>query len=135
MVVIELINKSVYGTIGYIDSLESIDRTEQYILYNLPVLQEYKNVIVATNFNSLEWEEQYNAVWKEYFPECILIASPCRMAHELGPMSFNNLLYGIKYLATSAISAPPYGVLNVTAPSTRSAIALARCSAYTPPRL
>jgi hypothetical protein len=76
MVVKELINKSVYGTIGYIGSLEDIDRTEQYILYNLPILQEYKNVIIATNFNSLEWEEAYQSMWRRHIPECILITSP-----------------------------------------------------------
>ena len=108
MVVKELINKSVYGTIGYISSLEDIDRTEQYILYNLPILQEYKNIIVATNFNSLEWETQYNAVWKEYFPECILITSPENRGHNHGYVDLDNLLFNyckennIEWLCKSA---------------------------------
>lgn len=108
MVIRELINKSVYGTIGYIGSLEDIDRTEQYILYNLPILQEYKNVIVATNFSSLEWETQYNTVWKEYFPECVLITSPENRGHNHGYVDLDNLLFNyckennIEWLCKSA---------------------------------
>jgi len=108
MVVKELINKSVYGTIGYIGSLEDIDRTEQYILYNLPVLQEYKNVIIATNFNSLEWVAPYNTIWKEYFPECILITSPENRGHNHGYVDLDNLLFNyckennIEWLCKSA---------------------------------
>ena len=46
----QLINKSVYGTIGYIGSQDDIDVLESYILYNLPVLKEYKQIVVATNY-------------------------------------------------------------------------------------
>ena len=108
MVVKELINKSVYGTIGYIDSLEDIDRTEQYILYNLPILQEYKNIIVATNFNSLEWEEAYQSMWRRHIPECILITSPENRGHNHGYVDLDNLIFnyckenGIEWLCKSA---------------------------------
>jgi len=40
----QLINKSVYGTIGYIASQEDINLLEQYILFNLPVLKEFKTI-------------------------------------------------------------------------------------------
>jgi len=46
----ELINKSTYGTIGYISSQEDIDTLEQYLIYNLPVLKEFKHIVVATNY-------------------------------------------------------------------------------------
>jgi len=62
MVIKELINKSTYGTIGYINSQESINQLETYIQYNLSILQEFQNVVIATNFNSLEWEESYNSM-------------------------------------------------------------------------
>jgi hypothetical protein len=35
----QLINKSVYGVVGYISSQNDLDLLEQYILYNLPVLK------------------------------------------------------------------------------------------------
>jgi hypothetical protein len=36
----QIINKSVYGTIGYISSQNDLNLLEQYILHNLPVLKE-----------------------------------------------------------------------------------------------
>jgi hypothetical protein len=108
MVIRELINKSTYGTIGYIDSLESIDRIEQYILYNLPILQEFQNIIIATNFNSLEWQTPYESVWKEYFPECVLIISSENRGHNHGYVDLDNLLFdyckenNIEWLCKSA---------------------------------
>ena len=52
MLLKELINKSVYGTIGYLSSQEDLETLEQYILYNLPVLKEFKQIVVATNYGS-----------------------------------------------------------------------------------
>jgi hypothetical protein len=50
-----LINNSVYGTIGYVSSLKDLNLIEQYILHNISVLQEFKQIIVATNYsNSLQ---------------------------------------------------------------------------------
>ena len=46
----QLINKSTYGTIGYIASEDDLARMEQYLLYSLEVLKEYKNIVVATNY-------------------------------------------------------------------------------------
>jgi hypothetical protein len=53
MLLKELINKSVYGTIGYITSQDDLDLLEQYILYNLPVLKEFKQIVIATNYGSI----------------------------------------------------------------------------------
>ena len=47
----QLVNKSIYSTIGYVSSQDDIDLIERYILYNLPVLKEFKQIIVATNYN------------------------------------------------------------------------------------
>ena len=52
MLLKELINKSWYGTIGYIAKEEDLEVLEQYIMFNLPVLQEYQNVLVATNYGA-----------------------------------------------------------------------------------
>jgi hypothetical protein len=48
----QLINKSVYGTISYISSEDDLDLLESYILYNLPVLKEFKKIIIATNYKN-----------------------------------------------------------------------------------
>ena len=108
MVIRELINKSTYGTIGYIDSQESINQLETYIQYNLSILQEFQNVVIATNFNSLEWEESYNLMWRRYFPECVLITSPEKRGHNHGYVDLDNLLFdyckenNIEWLCKSA---------------------------------
>jgi hypothetical protein len=108
MVIRELINKSTYGTIGYIDSQESINQVEVYIQHNLPILQEFQNVIIATNFSSLEWEEAYNLMWRDYFPECVLITSPENRGHNHGYVDLDNLIFNhckennIEWLCKSA---------------------------------
>lgn len=110
MMLNELINKSVYGTIGYIDSQKSIDQIEQYILYNLPILQEYKNIIVATNYSDeiRLWQPRYDAMWKQYFPECVLITSPENRGHNHGCVDLDNLIFNyckennIEWLCKSA---------------------------------
>ena len=46
MLLKELLNKSVYGTIGYVKSQDDIDLLESYILYNLKVLEEFKQIYI-----------------------------------------------------------------------------------------
>jgi GT2 family glycosyltransferase len=108
MVIRELINKSTYGTIGYIDSQEAINQVEVYIQYNLSILQKFQDIIIATNFNLLEWEESYNLMWRSYFPECILITSPENRGHNHGYVDLDNLVFNyckennIEWLCKSA---------------------------------
>ena len=74
MLLKNLINKSVYGTIGYISSQDDLDLLEQYILHNLPVLKEFKQIIIATNYkNYPEFVEENTQLWKKYFFNCIII--------------------------------------------------------------
>lgn len=88
----QLINQSVYGTIGYISSQDDLDLLEQYIVYNLPVLKEYKQVIVATNYGS-ELQNENTQLWKKYFPECIILDSPINRGHNIGTADLDNLVF------------------------------------------
>jgi hypothetical protein len=88
----QLINKSVYGTIGYISSQDDIDLLESYILYNLPVLKEYKQIVVATNYSS-PLQNENTQLWKKYFPECILIDSKINRGHNFGTADLDNMLF------------------------------------------
>jgi hypothetical protein len=104
-----LINKSWYGTIGYISSQDDIDLLEQYILYNLPVLKEYKQIIVATNYkNYPEFVEENTQLWKKYFPECVILDNPTNRGHNHGYTDLDNLIFdyckenNIKWLCKSA---------------------------------
>jgi hypothetical protein len=104
----QLINESTYGTIGYISSQDDLNLLEQYILYNHPVLKEYKQVIVATNYSNLELIENNSQLWKKYFPECILLDSQINRGHNFGTADLDNMLFDyckenhIKWLCKSA---------------------------------
>jgi hypothetical protein len=104
----QLINKSVYGTIGYISSQNDIDVLEQYIVYNLPVLKEYKQIIVATNYSTLELTKVNSQLWKKYFPECVLIDSSTNRGHNIGTSDLDDLIFdyckenNVKWLCKSA---------------------------------
>jgi hypothetical protein len=92
MLLKELINKSVYGTIGYIKSQDDIDLLESYILYNLPVLKEFKQIAVATNYGS-PFQNENSKLWKKYFPDCIIIDSELNRGHNHGYTDLDNLIF------------------------------------------
>jgi hypothetical protein len=93
MLLKEIINKSYYGTTGYIASSNSLEQLEQYILFNLPVLKEFKQIIVATNYQSLELIEQSDNIWKEYFPNCIILNSKINRGHNFGTTDLDDLIF------------------------------------------
>lgn len=89
-----LINKSYYGTVGYISSLEDLETLESYILYNLPTLKEYKEIIISTNFKSYPQLVVENTnLWKKYFPNCILLDSKINRGHNFGTADLDNMLF------------------------------------------
>ena len=88
----QLINQSIYGTIGYISSQDDIDLLEQYILYNLPVLKEYKQIVVATNYIS-SLQQENTQLWKKYFPECVTLDSEINRGHNFGTADLDNLVF------------------------------------------
>ena len=91
----QLINKSVYGTIGYITSQDDIDLLEPYILYNLPVLKEFKHIVVATNYKELNLQliNRYIDMWEKYFPNCYLIDSGVNRGHNFGTADLDNMVF------------------------------------------
>jgi hypothetical protein len=88
----QLINKSIYGTIGYISSQDDLDLLEQYILYNLPALKECKQIIVATNY-SFPFQTENTQLWKKYFPNCIILDSEVNRGHNFGTADLDNLVF------------------------------------------
>lgn len=107
----QLINKSVYGTIGYISSQDDLDLVEQYILYNLPVLKEFKQIIVATNYkdpSNIDLISQNNSLWTKYFQDCYHINSPINRGHNFGTADLDNMIFdlckihNIKWLCKSS---------------------------------
>jgi hypothetical protein len=95
MLLKKLLNQSIYGTIGYISSQADIDLLEQYILYNLPVLKEFKKIVVATNYKELDSHliNRHIDLWEKYFPHCYLIDSPINRGHNFGTADLDNLIF------------------------------------------
>jgi hypothetical protein len=91
-----LINKSVYGTTGYISSLDTFSKLEQYIIYNLPVFKEYKQIIIANNYSEKNRSTliKYNSeLWKKYFPNCVIIDSEVNRGHSFGTTDLDNIVF------------------------------------------
>ena len=88
----QLINKTVYGTIGYITSQDDLDTLESYILYNSPVLEEFKQIVIATNYGS-PLQNENTQLWKKYFPNCIIIDSEVNRGHNFGTADLDNMVF------------------------------------------
>lgn len=90
----QLANKSVYGTVGYISSQEDLELLEQYILYNLSVLKEFKQIIVATNYKSYpEFINENKLIWRKYFPNCVLFNSEINRGPAFGTADLDNIIF------------------------------------------
>lgn len=89
----QLINKSVYGTIGYISSIDDLNTLEGYINHNLPVLKEYKQVIVATNYSNNELVSANSELWKKYFPDCVILDSFTNRGANFGAADLDNTIF------------------------------------------
>jgi len=105
----QFFNKSIYGTIGYISSQDDIDLLEQYIIFNLSILQEFKQIIIATNYDKIDLNliRKHTSMWEKYFPNCILINSTENRGHSFGTADLDNIIfdyckkYNIKWLCKS----------------------------------
>jgi hypothetical protein len=89
----QLINKSIYGTIGYISSQDDLNLLEQYISYNLPVLKEFKQIIVATNYKDNSLASKNNELWSKYFSNCVCLDSKINRGHTLGTADLDNIVF------------------------------------------
>ena len=104
----QIIDKATYGTIGYVGSQDDLDLVEQYIVYNLPVLQHFKHVVVATNYSSLELIQPNAQLWNKYFPQCTLLDSKVNRGHNFGTADLDDMLFdycrqeGLEWLCKSA---------------------------------
>jgi hypothetical protein len=106
-----IINKSIYGTVGYISSKNDLNTLEQYILYNLPILKQFTNVITSTTYiseNNLYLHKKLIKLWKNYFPNSIHINTGKSRGHNFGTSDNDNSLFdyckknNIEWLCKSA---------------------------------
>lgn len=103
MLIKELIGKSWYVANGYVDSLDSLDVLEQYVVYNYKIIKEFKGVVIATTYKeqSAELINSNTKLWKKYFPECVLIDVKENRGHSFGIADSENAL--IDYCKSNGI--------------------------------
>ena len=90
----QIINKSVYGTIGYVSSQDDLDLLEHYILNNLKVLKEFKQILIATNYKTYpELVKENTDLWKKYFPNCITLDSEFNRKSQIGTSDLDNSIF------------------------------------------
>jgi hypothetical protein len=110
MILKYIINKSYYGSTGYVSSQDDINQLERYILYNLPVLKEFINIITSTTYVSDDYELriQLENTWRKYFPNSIHIDAGISRGHSFGTADNDNNIFdycknnNIEWLCKSA---------------------------------
>ena len=92
----QVIERSAYGTIGYIAGEDDLRVLERHIVHNLPLLKAFTNVIVATNYGGgspHELAAGNRAVWRRYFPDCAILDSGYNRGHSIGTSDLDNLVF------------------------------------------
>ena len=87
----ELINKCTYGTQGYITSQEDLYKIEELIIYNLDIIDQFKNIIVATNYDG-DWKEANRAMWNKYFSDVTFIDLEKNRGYSHGYLDLENAI-------------------------------------------
>jgi hypothetical protein len=97
MLLKELVNKSWYGSIGYLENSESIESVGSYLLYNTHVLNKYKGHIFAFTYNeqglgefNLELLEEGI---KSLFADAVILYLDKNRGHNFGTADLDNLLF------------------------------------------
>ncbi len=87
-----LINKSWYGSIGYIENQNSIDILSSYLLYNKSVLDEYKGHIFAFTYKELDSTLLEEIIY-QLFPKAKIILLHENRGHNFGTVDLDNTIF------------------------------------------
>lgn len=92
MLLRELINKSWYGSIGYIENLDTIETLGSYLTHNKPVLDEFENHLFAFTYKELD-EEYLAEVIHSIYPEAIILTLDENRGHNFGTADLDNAVF------------------------------------------
>ena len=92
MILKELINKSWYGSIGYIQNNSDIELLGSYLLYNKPVLDEYKGHIFAFTHETFNYDTLKNTIYS-LFPDAKIILLDKNRGHNFGTADLDNTIF------------------------------------------
>ena len=88
----DIINKSWYGSIGYIENQESIEILGSYLLHNKPVLDEYEGHIFAFTHQNLYYDNLKNTI-HSLFPDAKIILLDKNRGHNFGTADLDNTIF------------------------------------------
>ena len=88
----DIINKSWYGSIGYIENQEYIDILGSYLLHNKPVLDEYEGHIFAFTHQNLYYDNLKNTI-HSLFPDAKIILLDKNRGHNFGTADLDNTIF------------------------------------------
>lgn len=94
MLLKELINKSWYGSIGYINNDSDIELLGSYLLHNQLVLDEFEGHIFAFTYNELNEEYLENTI-SSLYPNAIIIYLDENRGHNFGTADLDNVVFDI----------------------------------------
>ena len=102
-----LINKSYYGSIGYIENNTSIDLLGSYLLYSKLILDEFKGHIFAFTYKELD-RYYLESVIYELYPNATILVLDKNRGHNFGTADLDNFIFdysknnNIEWLCKSA---------------------------------
>jgi hypothetical protein len=94
MILKELINKSWYGSIGYIENRDSIDLLGSYLLHNKPVLDEFEGHIFAFTYKELD-DEYLETVISSVLPDALILYLEENRGHNFGTADLDNVVFNV----------------------------------------
>ena len=87
-----LINKSWYGSIGYLENNNSISEFQSYLHYNYPVLKEFKGHIFAFTYKECNFEN-LKIIIHELLPDAEIILIHENRGHNFGTADLDNTVF------------------------------------------
>jgi hypothetical protein len=92
MLLKNLINKSWYGSIDYIENRDSIDTLGSYLLHNKPILDEFKGHIFAFTYKDLD-DKHLEETISSLYPDALILYLEENRGHNFGTADLDNLLF------------------------------------------
>ena len=94
MLLKELVNKSWYGSIGYIENRDSIDLLGSYLLHNKPVLDEFEGHIFVFTYKELD-DEYLETVISSTLPDALILYLGENRGHNFGTADLDNVVFDV----------------------------------------
>ena len=88
-----ILPKSAYATIGHISNENDLKTLEAFIKFNAPFLVKFPIHIIAQNAVTPELKDKANNLWKQYYPQCVIIDHNENKGHTFGTLELDNSIF------------------------------------------